>query len=60
MEVVSFINIFVLKIIANFSSIKKSNLVLWPWFGDLVSTWRMEKTFSSLVPKEGMESIART
>lgn len=60
MEVVSFINIFVLKVIANFSSMKKSSLVLWPWFGKLVSTWRMEKTFSSLLPKEGMESIDRT
>ena len=41
--VVSFINIFVIKIMPSSSRIKKTNLVLWPGFGDPVSTWRTGK-----------------
>ena len=61
--VVSFINIFVIKIIPSSSSTKKTHLVLWPGFGDPVGTWRKEKKnkpFSSLLPKEGTKSVNRT
>lgn len=55
-KMLSFLSIFVIKIISNCSNIKKHNPMLWPWRGNPVNTCRTEKAFSPLLPKEGIAS----